>query len=349
MEKTNKMNQEKSRKEMILPSPKFTWVIGVYLILIATALIYFIFQLWPHFTIDDKGKILYDKALCLFGQRLTIENESRWILIVLLTGALGSYVHAATSFVTFVGNRSLVMSWTWWYILRPFIGSSLALIFYFVIRGGLLSTGTDAANVSIFGIAAVSGMVGMFSKQATDKLREVFDTLFKTKAGQGDDARADKLGDKIPVKDKMVLPDMMKTFVLPEGKPTSEIKLKEMYDLMKGSITRLPVLDSNKVVKYIIHQSMLYKFFADRSLNVNETTADPAEVSFEDFLNDGQIKELISESIVFISQKATMGEAKEKMEAVKNCQDVFVTENGKSTEPILGWLTNVEIGKHLKG
>jgi hypothetical protein len=349
MEKDIEIRKDKTRHDNDRMQMNRTRVLGMYLLIMAIGITYFIFQLWPNFTIDDSGKVLYDKTFYLFAQQFTMENESRWILIVLLTGALGSYVHATTSFVTFVGNRSLVTSWTWWYILRPFIGSSLALIFYFVIRGGLLSTGTEAANVSIFGIAAISGMVGMFSKQATDKLKELFDTLFKTKEGQGDDVRADKLGDKIPVKDKMIPLNMIKTFVLPEGKPVKEIKLKEFYDLLQGSITRLPVLDNKNVVKYIIHQSMLYKFIADQSLIPGKAAADISVLNFEDFLNEPVMKEFVTESIAFISEKATLGEAKEKMESVKNCQDVFITENGKSTEPITGWITNVEIGKHLKG
>jgi hypothetical protein len=308
-----------------------------------------IFQFWPNFTIDEKGNMVVNKFIYLFNKQIAIEDESRWILIVLLTGALGSYVHATTSFVTFVGNRSLVSSWTWWYILRPFIGASLALIFYFVIRGGLFSPGADASKVSIFGIAAISGMVGMFSKQATDKLKELFDNLFKTEKGQGDDARGDKLEEKIPVKDKMIPLNLIKTYILPEGKPSKEIRLKEFYDLLQGTITRLPVLDNKNVVKYIIHQSMLYKFIADQSLNDGKEPSAISNLNFEDFLNDPIIKEFVTESSAFISAKATLGETKEKMDSIKNCQDVFVTENGKSTEPILGWLSNVEIAKHLKG
>ena len=34
--------------------------------------------------------------------------------------------------------------------------------------------------MNAYGIAAVAGFVGLFSRQATDKLRELFDTLFKT-------------------------------------------------------------------------------------------------------------------------------------------------------------------------
>ena len=51
-------------------------------------------------------------------------------------------------------------------------------------------SGPDA--YAAFGVAAIAGMTGMFSKQATDKLREVFETLFGVK-----DDRPDKLtGDR---------------------------------------------------------------------------------------------------------------------------------------------------------
>jgi hypothetical protein len=94
-----------------------------------------------------------------------------------------------------VGNRRLGASWLWWYFLRPFIGVALALVLYFVIRGGLLPVGSDAGSVSLFGIAAISSLAGMFSKQATDKLGEVFDTLFRTEAVE---ARGDALEHPVP-------------------------------------------------------------------------------------------------------------------------------------------------------
>ncbi len=56
----------------------------------------------------------------------------------------------------------------------------LPLILYFAVRGGLITGNAGAQNLSLYGVAAVAGSAGMFSKQATDKLREVFETLFKT-------------------------------------------------------------------------------------------------------------------------------------------------------------------------
>ena len=116
--------------------------------------------------------------------------EVRLLLIALLAGALGSYIHAATSFADYVGNRKLSGNWVWWYLLRPFIGMTLALIFYFVVRGGFISPSAGGADMNPFGIAAMAGLVGMFSKQAIDKLDEVFTSLFGSK---GDDKRGDKL------------------------------------------------------------------------------------------------------------------------------------------------------------
>ncbi len=131
-------------------------------------------------------------TVSLFWGRLVLTHsvEVRLLLIVLLAGALGSYIHAATSFADYVGNRKLSSNWVWWYLLRPFIGMTLSLVFYFVVRGGFISPNAGGADMNPFGIAAMAGLVGMFSKQAIDKLDEVFTSLFGSK---GDDKRGDKL------------------------------------------------------------------------------------------------------------------------------------------------------------
>jgi hypothetical protein len=135
----------------------------------------------------------------LFRYRFQPTLEVRLLLLVLLAGAIGSYIHASSSFVDYLGNRTLISSWVWWYLLRPFIGMMLALLFYFVFRGGFITAGVNpggegaASFINPFGIAALAGLVGMFSKVATDKLNEVFLTLFSPKAGQGDAKRGDKL------------------------------------------------------------------------------------------------------------------------------------------------------------
>jgi hypothetical protein len=126
----------------------------------------------------------------LFGQCVQTTFDERLLLLVIVVGMLGAFVHGATSLADYLGNNAFNKSWTWFYLLRPAIGMALALVFYFAIRGGFLSTTGGAKDINPYGIAALAGMVGMFSKQATDKLSEIFGTLFRS---GGDDRRADSL------------------------------------------------------------------------------------------------------------------------------------------------------------
>ena len=109
------------------------------------------------------------------------------MLFVVLSSALGGSLHASISFTDYVGNGRLTTSWSWWYVLRGLLGTSLAVLFYFALRGGLFSANTQTNVINPFGIAALAGLVGLFHKQATDKLRELFDTMFRTAPGNGDD------------------------------------------------------------------------------------------------------------------------------------------------------------------
>lgn len=52
------------------------------------------------------------------------------------------------------------------------------------------SSGTGATNP--YGFSGIAGLCGLFSKQATDKLREICDTLLST-TGDGDRDRRDGL------------------------------------------------------------------------------------------------------------------------------------------------------------
>jgi hypothetical protein len=106
------------------------------------------------------------------------------MLLVLLAGALGAWIHVGRSYVDFVGNRAFRVSWIPWYVLHPLLGSALALVFYLAVRGGFFMTGTRGTDVNPYGITGVAALVGLFSKQATNKLAEVFDTLFKTDKGK---------------------------------------------------------------------------------------------------------------------------------------------------------------------
>jgi hypothetical protein len=169
--------------------------LGISLFVVGCVLLYLTVTLWPAI---NAAKLNKSGHITWFGFGLTLVPDASMMLLVVLVSALGSYIHATVSFSDFVGNRQLASSWMWWYLLRVFVGSSLAVIFYFAIRGGFFSGASNSTDLNVYGIAALAGLVGLFSKQATDKLREIFDTAFKTGKGVGDDVRGDSIVNPAP-------------------------------------------------------------------------------------------------------------------------------------------------------
>jgi hypothetical protein len=166
--------------------------------LILTLLIFYVLvATWPVLVPDPSvsphpgetaSKLIF-KPFRLFGLGpCDWAPDLRMFLTVIMAGAIGSLIHTLTSFGDYVGNGRLSTSWIWWFVLRTPIGIALALVSYLILRGGLivptLPTPKDGdlqgATVQLnpYGIAAFAALAGMFSRQATDKLREVFETLF---------------------------------------------------------------------------------------------------------------------------------------------------------------------------
>ncbi|REJ85126.1 MAG: hypothetical protein DWQ36_14690 [Acidobacteria bacterium] len=141
---------------------------------------------------SSSGPCLEFDAFSLFAKEFKgPDSESGMILIAVLAGAIGAFLHAAQSLISYAGNGDFKPSWTLWYVLRPAIGAVLGIFLYFVFRAGLLSA--SAGDVNPYGVVALALLGGLFSKQATDKLAEVFDQFF---SNRGDLEREDKLTKK---------------------------------------------------------------------------------------------------------------------------------------------------------
>lgn len=95
------------------------------------------------------------------------------VLLVVLAGALGGTIDAMRSF----GNRHVSGDFAAgdvsWYVQRPLIGASLALLFYVVMRAGFVSLNGGVEDVDRFAIVAISGLVGLAAKLTVIKLKAV--------------------------------------------------------------------------------------------------------------------------------------------------------------------------------
>ena len=110
--------------------------------------------------------------------------DARLLIIVVLAGALGASIHALRSLSWYVGNRQLLWSWLATYLALPVVGALLAAAFYLLLRGGLYTAGSGVQAANPFSFAAIGVLVGMFSTQASLKLKEIADTvLVKPQSG----------------------------------------------------------------------------------------------------------------------------------------------------------------------
>jgi len=206
-------------------------VMGVIFVIVILTLFYVLVTAWP--VIESKEKY---RVFNLFGFAQEWPADKRMLFIVIIAGAIGSAVHALTSFTDFVGNNRFGANWLWWYGLRLPIGAALAIFFYFVVRGGLLVPTLPSGDVAPFSekgtlalnpysIAAFAALAGMFARSATDKLAEVFDALMSRKNPiKRDDALRD--GGDIDVKPDKVVKAQAATLVITGKGLSSETEVK---------------------------------------------------------------------------------------------------------------------------
>ena len=73
-----------------------------------------------------------------------------------------------------------------------------------MLKGGLLATvgSQNAEDIDVYGLAAFAALVGLFSKRALEKLREVFETLFSARRDYVDDEEKDEDNDEGEDQDK---------------------------------------------------------------------------------------------------------------------------------------------------
>ncbi len=163
---------------------------GIGLIVVAIAIANAVWEVWPAVEeVAARGKggasrtpdpnPLTNVDLFLLNLNLDFSEGQAYLALIVVFGMAGSFIHAATSFTTYVGNRNFKLSWGWWYLLRPFVGAAVALVLVIAILGGLVTVNSNGTDVdprtfNPYTVAALAGLAGWFSKsgrQAPGDLR----------------------------------------------------------------------------------------------------------------------------------------------------------------------------------
>jgi hypothetical protein len=146
------------------------FMLGMYVIVLTVFAIYEIVVLWP--SSADAGTT--GISVVPFLPSFALSVDSRYLLLAVACGLLGSVIQLGSNFALNLGWKQLSSTWNWWYVLLPFNGSALALVFYFAARGGLLKSDQPASDLNPFAIAAFAALTGMFSERATAALQKFF-------------------------------------------------------------------------------------------------------------------------------------------------------------------------------
>ncbi len=159
---------------------RVAWRVAAYTIIVFAVITYFFVGVWPSKT-EDIALNATTRQVTLYGTgvRFPIGAETTLVFVMMFAGIMGACVFSLFAISHHLGaDKDFDKTWQAWYLLRPIIGGGLALIFYFLLRGGVLSIGANLNSLNLVGLAAVSGLVGMFAEHAMHKLQDLADTLF---------------------------------------------------------------------------------------------------------------------------------------------------------------------------
>lgn len=163
---------------------------------------------------------------------------------------------------------------------------------------------------------------------------------FESAARQAMSLTRDTLDD-IQVENIMI---NIKTIVYRKIDPADDAKfsLNSIITLYKDiDKDRIPIFSSTLNPRFVIEKSTMIEYLNSNQgkpdLNLKDMIdANPNKFSFE-----------ANEGFIVVSRTNTVEEALNKMNSVKGCQDVFITDNGKETGEVIGWLTDTLINRFL--
>jgi len=115
-------------------------------------------------------------------------------------------------------------------------------------------------------------------------------------------------------------------------------------EMKKIDIGRLVVFDDKKAVRYIVHDSTIFRFISSQAISGKKAS----DLKFSDLTADPEMKAIITNTVATVGPDATLADAKRAMEQCAGCEDVFVTTTGRRDGEVLGWITDNQISEEAQ-
>ena len=206
---------------------------------------------------------------------------------------------------------------------------------------GAASTLVFNALLPVFGTWVGTLLAFYFSKESLDSANRNVNELTRVVTG------LDRLK-SVPALQKAI--PLAAIFVPKKpGSPEPLTNLQQIIDaLKKEGRQRLLVFKAGNTIERIVHLSAIESFISNYVLHPPAENVKKAnELTISDLLAVPDLDKLTALSFALVPQTATLADAKAAMEQkskelgnIGNCEDVFITQDGSPTLPVLGWITN---------
>ena len=144
--------------------------------------------------------------------------------------------------------------------------------------------------------------------------------------------------------------------IVPGGKLLGDLSIaaiEKRFQIIGSNgqqISRLLILDTSDACVAILHRALFMEALASGLRD--STPVNPAADSMAKLLSraypsttGGTYEDFVKRTIAFVAQDRTVADAKAEMERIPGCQDVVVTKTGTNSESVIGWISNVDIGR----
>lgn len=118
-----------------------------------------------------------------------------------------------------------------------------------------------------------------------------------------------------------------------------------LSDLLRkySNLERIIILDTDGKVRLLIYKSMIERYLSKVATKAVTPASGSAieRLTLKDLLEwSPETLQTFTRTFGFVSADATLADVKQVMDKIDKCGDVFVTASGKSTEPMVGWITD---------
>jgi hypothetical protein len=143
-------------------------VVGLWLAALGAASV--LAGVWAWAVADEAHSA--NAAVHWVGPDFTATAATSALVLAVVGGVAGSFVHAGSLFAARVGRRTFEVSYFWWYLLRPLESALVAMIFVAAVRSGLVALGAGTSDSGAAVLAFLSGaLAGLFTDRVMQRLR----------------------------------------------------------------------------------------------------------------------------------------------------------------------------------